>query len=84
MLDVGSPRPPPPLPPRRVRALSPFTRNALDTGLPSRYTTQMHMAILAFPPSNRCAPPFSIHPSYTTGENSVSYNQQLGVATHIP
>jgi len=28
--------------------------------------------------------PFPIHPSYTKGENSVSYNQQLGVATHIP
>jgi hypothetical protein len=43
----------------------------------------MHMAILAFPPSNRCEPPFSIHPGYTTRENPVSYNQKLGVATRI-
>ena len=28
--------------------------------------------------------PFSIHPSYTTGENSVSYNQKLGDATRAP
>jgi len=27
--------------------------------------------------------PFSIHPSYTTGENPVSYNQKLGVATPV-
>ncbi len=49
-------------------------RNALDTVLPSRYTTQMHMAQLHFshPTGENPGIPY---PSYATGRKSVSYNQ---------